>query len=412
VRTQFSDLGLEEMLKATLIIVLIMLFTSVAAASETTYNDLRNLKEFSEKAIEGSGSDLLKGFNAEKTRSSAGKYKADALAALSSVTEQRPMEKSQALQKYGDVETVYFVSMSLGEQSLLRIFEEAGQDRAKNLVVIQGVREGAKLPAGLQPYFRIVQETENPPTFVLDPSLFESFAITSVPAIVKVDKSTSIFEQDGIAKVFGLESSSYLNAQIDKGNLGDLGIKGNIAPIEEPNLIEVMKEKLANVDWEVKKEQALKRFWDNQEYYEMPFATEERVRFVDPTIRVTADIATPDGEVIVKEGAVINPLKQLPFNRVVYIFNPTRKDEVEFVKDAIDSHSITDGKPVLIASQLYRQDGWDKYEDLTDSLNHPVYKLMPDVKSRWSIERTPSVVTADQDKFVVTEYVVNEGREQ
>lgn len=396
------------MLKATSFIILFTLLASGVSASETTYNDLRNLKEFSDKAIENRGSDLLEGFNADKTRSQANIYREDAIAALESINEQQPMGDDQSLEKYSEVETIYFVSISLGEQSLLRIFEEAGRDRDSNLVVIQGIKDGAKLPAGLQPYYDIVAATDNPPTFVLDPGLFEKYEITKVPAIVRLDSTKPIFEQDGVARVYGLESANYLNEQIDKGNHGDLGVKGSVAKIEEPNLIEVMKEKLNLVDWEEKKQTAVENYWKAQKYNKLPPASETVTRTLDPSVILTEELTDSDGVTILEKGTVINPLEKLPFNRILFVFNPTRKAEVEYVKSQLEDLTLQDGRVVLIASEFDKNGGWNWYKNITNGFNRPLYKLLPDIIKRWDVRYTPTIIRAENKHFRIEEVNVEE----
>lgn len=405
---QFSDLGVEEMLKATSFIILVTLLTSVASAAETTYNDLRKLKDFSDKSIESRGSDLLDGVNADKIRSNANSYREDAIAALESMKEQQPMGEDQSLEKYSEVDTIYFVSMSLGEHSLLRIFEEAGRDRNSNLVVIQGIKDGAKLPAGLQPYYDIVEATDNPPTFVLDPGLFDKFGITKVPAIVRLDKTKPIFDQSGVAKVYGLESANYLNEQIEKGNHGDLGVKGSIAMIEEPNLIEVMKAKLNLVDWEKKKQAAVENYWKEQKYNKLPPASESVTRTLDPSVILTEELTDSDGVTILEKGTVINPLEKIPFNRIIFVFNPTRKAEVDFVMSQLEDLTLQDGRVVLIASEFDESGGWDWYENITNGFNRPLYKLLPDIIKRWDVRYTPTIIRSENKHFRIEEVSVEE----
>lgn len=396
------------MLKAISFIILIMFFNSVSYASETTYNELRNLMDQSNKAIESRGSDLLEGLDANRTRSDALSYREDAIAALEGLENQEMLEKDQSLEKYSEVQTIYFVSISLGEQSLLRIFHEAGLDRNRNLVVIQGVKNGSKLPAGLQPYYDIVEAVDNPPTFVLDPGLFENFGITNVPAIVSVDKTKPILEQEGVARVYGLESANFLYEQIEKGNIGDLGIKGNIAKIEEPNLIEVMKNKLQLVDWEQKKRDAVNNYWNAQKFNTLPTASETVVRFLDPSVVLTKKLTDSEGLTILEKGTVVNPLEKLPFNRIIIVFNPTIEDEVTFVKQQLEDLTIQDGRVVLIASEFDRTGSWEWYENITESFNRPVYKLLPDVIKRWDVRFTPTIITAENLHFRIKEVNVEE----
>ena len=61
--------------------------------------------------------------------------------------------------------------------------------------------------------------------------------------------------------------------------------------------------------------------------------------------------------------------------------------------------------PVLIATRIDKEKGWDSYKALTDRMQEHVYVLNTDVQERFEIEATPSVVTADNTKHV---FVVQE----
>ncbi|WP_304526743.1 TrbC family F-type conjugative pilus assembly protein [Halomonas sp. I5-271120] len=380
----------------------------VHAQDSTMHDDLRALKDLNTDRVDDTGTDLISGISGEDIHQRALGYKEEVSRAMESVRARNKMGQNEALEKYESVGTIYFVSLSMGEESIKEVFRDAATDKEKRLVVIRGIPEGEKIPDGLQPYFQMVNEVQPSPQFVLDPSLFKKFSIRKVPAIVKLRKDKDILSQNGLARVYGLHSSNYLNEQIEKGETGNIGTRGNVVDILEPNLIEVMKQKLANVDWEQKKRQAASGYWKKQEFHSLEAATEDRTRWIDPSITVTADLKSGDGEVVVPQGTTINPLEKYPFNRTMFVFNPLRKAEVDFVKRQLEGMTVSDGIPVLMASEFNREAGWDGYKSLTDDLNTHVYKLVPDVKSRWHIEKTPTVITAEGNYFKVVEHRVME----
>ncbi len=164
-----------------------------------------------------------------------------------------------------------------------------------------------------------------------------------------------------------------------------------------------MKRRLTQVDWAEKKELAARNYWKNQEYSGLPPAVEDRVRTLDPSVMLTEDLEDSEGGVILEKGTVVNPLEMLPFNRILIIFNPTRSDEVKYVESRLEGLSFRDGRVVLIASEFDAEGGWEWYENLTNNFDRPVYKLMPDIISRWGIRHTPTIIAADGDKFIIEE---------
>ncbi len=100
-----------------------------------------------------------------------------------------------------------------------------------------------------------------------------------------------------VAQVSGLSDPVWLAREVDNGEKGDLGVKGPVEKISEPDLIDVAKKRLANIDWEEKKKQAIERFWTKQNFNELPRAPKSRTREIDPSVMITSDISTPDGTV-------------------------------------------------------------------------------------------------------------------
>jgi conjugal transfer pilus assembly protein TraW len=62
----------------------------------------------------------------------------------------------------------------------------------------------------------------------------------------------------------------------------------------------------------------------------------------------------------------------------------------------------------LIATQFDRLDGWGSYRKVTDQFNSAVYKLTPDLISRFEIEYVPTVITSENKHFVIEELAFNE----
>lgn len=195
-------------------------------------------------------------------------------------------------------------------------------------------------------------------------------------------------------------------SRIEQGQKGDLGVQGDVVEISEPDLIEVMKKKFMEVNWEEKKRLAIKNAWKHQNFIDLPTAGKARTREVDPTILVEKDIRDLAGRPIRKAGDRVNPLQIQPFTLTLVIFDPLKEDEMRRVGQFISRNKMM-GKPnpVLIATRIDKEKGWDSYKALTDRMQEHVYVLNTDVQERFEIEATPSVVTADNTKHV---FVVQE----
>ncbi|WP_443743379.1 TrbC family F-type conjugative pilus assembly protein [Sutterella sp.] len=309
-------------------------------------------------------------------------------------------------------ETTYiFVSYSLSEDVLKDIISrQAG--RRDVALVMRGVPEGMDFLSGVKRIQELAAALKPSASVIIDPPLFTEYGITHVPAVVRVGRTPSKLLTDPtrtngrryaplIAKVEGLHNDRWLLEKIEAGEKGDLGQQGDVHEIAEPDLIEVMKDRVTKIDWQKKKEEAAARFWEKREYRVFPTASEERVREIDPTILVERDIKDLAGRPIRRAGDRVNPLQIRPFTQTMLIFNPLSEDEMERVLAFQKAHKAAHGSNlVLIATQMANKEGWDGYVSVTDRLDSHVFLMTPEIEERWEIEKTPAVVTADNRRHV------------
>lgn len=319
--------------------------------------------------------------------------------------------------------TYIFISYSLDREVLRAMFDK-NRGRDDVIFVMRGVPDGKGIADGIREMQELATEKEPVINCILDPTLFEAFGVKAVPTVVRAkgairdplkDPAAKTAKPELIAKVEGLDNDEWLLRQIEHDEKGDLGQQGEIFEIAEPDMIKVMMARAAAIDWEAKKEAALKRVWTNQHFEPLAKAGETVTRELDPSIMVTQDMKDADGNIIHAAGTVINPLDIMPFTQVMMIFDPLDEEE----RKEIDRQRKTWEKehPGAVISYLVtridRDKGWDSYKEITDWLDAPIYLLTPEVKSRWQLRVTPSIVTADNDKkvFLVEEIKTIKGDE-
>lgn len=306
-----------------------------------------------------------------------------------------------------------FVSYSLGDDVIKDIVRR-NQHKKNVALVMRGVPEGMKFYEGVSRMQQLAKSVEPPVPLILDPTLFKEYGITKVPAVVRVGKKPTgvmMGEQKRrfapmIAKVTGLHNDDWLMSKIEAGEKGDFGQQGNVKDIAEPDMIEVMKERVLAIDWEQKKQEAFKRFWSNQTFDVLPTAAEARSRVIDPSFVMKEDFKDLAGRPIRKKGERINPLAIRPFTKTLIVFNPVSEKEFKRVEAYIAEHKAK-GKadPVIIGTQIDKSRNWDGYTSVTDRLDAHLFMLTPEVKTTWRIEKTPTIIEADNNKrvFLVTE---------
>ena len=211
-----------------------------------------------------------------------------------------------------------------------------------------------------------------------------------------------LLKQDGnrVARVRGTLALDWFRARVQAGESGDLGTYGPVEAIAETDLLEEIQRRLANLDGETLKSKALQRFWERARFVELPPATEDRVRRVDPSIVVARDIPTPDGRYVARAGDRLNPLEILPFDRRLVIFDGSLPAQVA----AAQRLGVAADRPVIyITTRIDRADGWEAMQRLEGTLAQPVYLLTVEMKQRLQLERAPAVVEAEGHDLIVRE---------
>ncbi|MBW9241021.1 pilus assembly protein [Pseudomonas carnis] len=302
-----------------------------------------------------------------------------------------PVEQARAYQ--------IFVSWSLGESEIKNLLKEYHGNREVELV-FRGIPDGVSLQDALAKVQRLSLETKSNTPVLINPVLFGESGIETVPQIRKVSGRQTVYVVSGTTSVQAAEEQ-YKKFKTPKPNAIGPGLR-----IAERDLIEVMKERLAKVNFAELKDKALRRFWSNQVFAELVPAPTSRVRKLDPSVVVPQDITGADGTLIHKAGDHINPLDIRPFTQRLVIIDPTYERQINFAKAQIEKYSDKQNV-VIILSEVDREKGWDGFTEVQNKIGRAAYILKDDVRTRFSIDFTPSVVTA-ADKYFYIEEVAGE----
>lgn len=274
----------------------------------------------------------------------------------------------------------------------------------ESMVVFRGIRDIDNFAASVFEIQKLAATQSPMAKVVLDPTLFRDYGVTKVPTIIYLDED----KQSEIARVSGLAQPNWLVSKVESGKGGDFGARGPVEDILERDLIEVMQEKVAAIDWAEKKENAIKRFWDKQQFIDLIRARKLRTRYLDPSIVMSDDLRDADGNVLVARGTVINPLELRPFTQAVVVFDPLDHKQIGLVEQRLADLAKTYPRVTLVVTQFDRAEGWDSYKSITNHFDAPVFKLTPDLLSRFELEYVPSIITAEQNYFVIEELAVVE----
>ena len=322
-------------------------------------------------------------------------------------------------------DTLVFASFSLDEKTLKQMYKAcAGSNRTT--IVFRGLPPGCRtINDAIVKIQQIALKLnlKNPPNAVLNPIWFQKYNITKVPTILALKDLTDKQSGDnktGItrdvpeikASVQGLIDPAWLYERIKEGQSGDLGIQAATFDIIEKDLIEEMKDRAKNINWEEKRANALKRMWQNIPITDLAQCYKYKKRLIDPTITVKRDVKTPDGKFIARKGERINPLERKLFTRLIVAFDPTNAKEVDFIEQNLE-HFIK--KVGLSYSDIrFMMTNYDRdshmamYQDLTKRFKAPMYVLTPDIKETFLLESHPSIVYSQDLSFAVEEFDIRE----
>ncbi|RME59350.1 hypothetical protein D6779_04410 [Candidatus Parcubacteria bacterium] len=308
---------------------------------------------------------------------------------------------------YTGEKTYLFVSQSMGMEALRKIVVDL-EGRRDVVIVLRGLQEEQSIDGLFNILYKLKKGIKKPPAVIMDDRLFEAFNIQAVPAMVHVSDAGGSAKKAAdheVIRVLGIERPDYLKEKMVEGVRGDLGKRGPVFAITELPLKEVIRRRVAKIDWKAKAREAYRRAWRNFDIEQLSPAPETRVRTVSAFVVATADIRDSKGRVIVAKGTEANQLEIVPWHGALVVFNPEEKRELDWVithRNAIEKqfHPVK-----YLITSIDRSDGWDDYERIKTALDRHVYVLLPDVKRRFELTHTISIVAADNDRktFIVKE---------
>lgn len=291
-----------------------------------------------------------------------------------------------------DITLTVLVSRSLGAAQLKEICAlAAATPRVR--VAFRGVAQGEPLMAFIRQVHGLLAGIEPVPEVVLDPTPFETAGVDIAPVLIARGP-------DGeLARVAGLADPEWLRERVLAGERGDLGVRGPVLPVTEPDLIAELKRRLAALDLAKLRAQALARYWKRVTFEELPVAAVPRTREIDPTLTASSAVSLPGGTPLVRAGDTLNPLDRLPFTLRLVVFDATDPRQVQTA--ARLGREAGERRVVYLATRLERS--WDGLASTQDALDAPVYLLTPGVRARFGLERVPAYVEARGRVFLVAE---------
>lgn len=143
-----------------------------------------------------------------------------------------------------------FVSASMDKSLLTALLKKS----AVRTFIVRGIGgQHQNLGIAIQKWQQILMTNRTTTTVEINPVAFREYQIDRVPAItLQVDGKTEL-------TAFGVTSVDWLMRQYQSGRRGHLGIYGTTYPISEPDLLEVLLQRLSQQDWQAIKAKTSQR---------------------------------------------------------------------------------------------------------------------------------------------------------
>lgn len=177
----------------------------------------------------------------------------------------------------------------------------------------------------------------------------------------------------------------------------DLGIHGKLYEIKEEDMLSYVKRKAGEIDLQALRESMVKKIEESYAEHslvslDVPSATEERVRYIDPSVVVRNPLYDHTGKMIFPAGTV-NPLDHISLSKSILVL---REDQI---KRALEKVSGNGENPILLLT-----DG--DIQRASSLASQAVYKASPFMLRRLQIEKVPSFVTQKGKRLKVREIVL------
>lgn len=198
---------------------------------------------------------------------------------------------------------------------------------------------------------------------------------------------------------------SFLGSSISWAD--NLGTYGQTYPIEETDFLVFIENRLDTLK-QTGELNALQKTWAKgiQESIVRPKAlllstqVETTHYHYDPTFIAGRDVFNVSGQVVVKKGTRVNPLKYFPlFQETLIFYNDDDGLQRAFVQHYFKTHSVTSHnnriKPILVAGNVKKAakalGGIPVYFDQSGKITQKLH-----------IEHVPAVVTRDKEQLLIT----------
>ncbi len=275
-----------------------------------------------------------------------------------------------------------FISMSMPEAALRSLLLEALQNPAlpPTLFVLRGWQppELGRLVARLN---RVLPEGDSLgalPNVQINPNLFRDSEIAVVPTFVTKQPNGRW------GRVMGTTSIADAVEKIGSGQYEGTSF-GSTYTIEEPDILALIEQRLANMDWQKQVEQARAGVFRRSTGSALPQAVEDDSYLVDLTVTVNQDLAGAAGEVFAYQGESVNPFDYMTVQTRYVFFDANSAAQRRVAREWMAAHPYTQLISTLPVEAA------DERRAMLAEMGQPVHEINAALISRFALRAVPAV---------------------
>jgi conjugal transfer pilus assembly protein TraW len=279
-----------------------------------------------------------------------------------------------------------FISLSMPDGAIRALFQEAlrESDLPPPIFVLRGWQppDLNGLVSRLNALFPGARTLQELPNVQINPTLFRDLEVSVAPTFMTKQPSGRW------GRLMGMTSLADAVEKIRTDHYEGTTF-GTTYAIEEPDILALIEQRLARVDWQPEVERVRSGIFKRSTGEPLPQAHEDDSYLVDLTVSVNRDLAGPRGEVFAHQGETVNPFDYMTVQTRYVFFDANREAQRTVALEWVKQYPYT-----TLISTLPVEDATTRAAVLGE-MGQPVHEINPALISRFSLRAVPALAYQD-----------------
>lgn len=275
-----------------------------------------------------------------------------------------------------------YISLSMPETALRELFQEAltNESLPPTIFLLRGWEPPniGKTISRLNDLLPDRETLEELPNVQINPVLFRDNEIKVTPTFMTKRPS---------GKWASLEGSTSLADALEKISIGQYADRpfGPTYPIEEPDVLALIQERLSNMDWSKQVEKAKAGIFKPTTGQMLPEAEKDDSYLVDLTVGINQDLRGANNEVFAQAGETVNPFDYMTVQTRYVFFDANSAAQRKVAREWMQAHPYT-----RLISTLPVEDP-EARKAMLSEMGQPVHEVNPALVQRFQLRQVPAL---------------------